>query len=112
MKEYRLYLIHIRDCLTRVKDYTSTGKDSFYEQMLIQDAVLRNLEVMCESIKKLPDEWKASEPNTPWHKIVGFRNKLAHQYLDVDLDVVWDIVENYLPELEISIEKIAERFWR
>ncbi|MCT7978790.1 HepT-like ribonuclease domain-containing protein [Laspinema olomoucense] len=93
-----------------MKDYTSTGKDSFYEQMLIQDAVLRNLEVMCESIKKLPDEWKASEHNIPWHKIVGFRNKLAHQYLNVDLDVVWDIVENYLPELEISIEKIAKRF--
>ncbi|WP_338085923.1 HepT-like ribonuclease domain-containing protein, partial [Limnospira indica] len=50
--------MHIRDCLTRVKDYTSKGKESFYEENLIQDAVMRNLEVMCESIKKLPDEWK------------------------------------------------------
>lgn len=111
MKDSRLYLIHIRDCLARIKSYTANGKDSFYDQMVIQDAVMINLEVMCESIKKLPDEWKRSEPDIPWQRIVGFRNKLAHDYLDIDLDVVWDIVENYLPDLEIAIEKISARFW-
>ncbi|VXD15515.1 conserved hypothetical protein [Planktothrix serta PCC 8927] len=112
MKENRIYLIHIRDCLQRIKSYTATGKDGFYEQTMIQDAVMRNLEVMCESIRLLPDEWKASEPNTPWHRIVGFRNRLAHEYLGIDLEVIWDIVENYLPGLETAIEKIAERFWQ
>lgn len=111
MKDSRLYLIHIRDCLARIKSYTANGKDSFYDQIVIQDAVMRNLEVMCESIKKLPDEWKSSEPDIPWHRIVGFRNKLAHDYFDIDLDVVWDIVENYLPDLEIAVEKISARFW-
>lgn len=111
MKDSRLYLIHIRDSLARIKSYTANGKDSFYDQIVIQDAVMRNLEVMCESIKKLPDEWKNSEPDIPWHRIVGFRNKLAHDYFDIDLDVVWDIVENYLPDLEIAVEKISARFW-
>jgi uncharacterized protein with HEPN domain len=111
MKDSRLYLIHVRDCLARIKSYTANGKDSFDEQIVIQDAVMRNLEVMCESIKKLPDEWKSSEPDIPWQRIVGFRNKLAHDYLDIDLDVVWDIVENYLPDLETAIDKISARFW-
>ncbi|MDJ1174816.1 HepT-like ribonuclease domain-containing protein [Roseofilum capinflatum] len=111
MKDYRLYLIHIRDCLQRIQSYTEGGKKSFEEEIMIQDAVIRNLEVMCESIKKLPEDWKASQPNMPWHQVIGFRNKLAHDYLDLDLEVVWDVVENYLPELEIAVEKIAEQFW-
>ncbi len=62
MKENRIYLIHIRDCLTRIKSYTIEGKDTFFQETIIQDAVIRNLEVMCESIKKLPAEWKESQP--------------------------------------------------
>ncbi|MEA5472233.1 DUF86 domain-containing protein [Spirulina sp. 06S082] len=111
MKENRIYLIHIRDCLQRIKSYTATGKDDFFQETIIQDSVIRNLEVMCESIKKLPDEWKASEPSIPWERIVGFRNRLAHEYLSLNLEVVWDVVENYLPDLESAIENIAERFW-
>ncbi|MBP0019261.1 MAG: DUF86 domain-containing protein [Cyanobacteria bacterium SBLK] len=111
MKENRIYLIHIRDCLQRIKSYTVTGKEDFFQETIIQDSVIRNLEVMCESIKKLPNEWKASEPSIPWERIVGFRNRLAHEYLSLNLEVVWDVVENYLPDLELAIEKIAERFW-
>lgn len=111
MKENRIYLIHIRDCLQRIKSYTATGKDDFFQETIIQDSVIRNLEVMCESIKKLPDEWKASESSIPWERIVGFRNRLAHEYLSLNLEVVWDVVENYLPDLESAIENIAERFW-
>lgn len=112
MKDNRLYLIHVRDCLNRIQSYTSRGRDSFYQNTMMQDAVMRNLEVMCESIKKLPDEWKASEPDIPWHRIVGFRNRLAHDYLDIDVDVVWDIIENYLPSLETAIENICAIFWQ
>lgn len=111
MKESNAYLIHIRDCLKRIKSYTIEGKTAFEEQTIIQDAVLRNLEVMCESIKQLPTEWKATQPDILWDKIAGFRNQLAHEYLGIDLEVVWDVVENYLPPLERAIEAIAERFW-
>jgi uncharacterized protein with HEPN domain len=111
MKDNRLYLIHIRDCIQRIKSYTQDGKEAFFAELMIQDAVLRNLEVMCESIKKLPPEWKEPQPQREWNKIVGFRNRLAHEYLSINLDVVWDIIENYLPDLERSIEQIAEDFW-
>ena len=112
MKEAKVYLIHIRDCIKRIKSYTIDGKTAFFEQSIIQDAVLRNLEVMCESIKNLPDEWKASQPDILWGKIVGFRNRLAHEYLGIDLDIVWDVIENYIPSLEKAVENIAEQFWR
>jgi uncharacterized protein with HEPN domain len=50
MKNNRIYLIHIRDCLTRIKDYTSEGKESFFEDLKTQDAVIKNLEIMSESV--------------------------------------------------------------
>lgn len=111
MKDNKLYLIHIQDCLSRINDYTKNGRDDFMENRLLQDAVLRNLEVMGESTKKLPEGWKLSEPDVKWGKIAGFRNVLAHDYLEVDLDVVWDIIENYLPDLQRAIASISDQFW-
>jgi uncharacterized protein with HEPN domain len=78
---------------------------------LVQDAVLRNLEVMGESIKQLPEAWKATQPQIEWVKIGDFRNVLAHDYLGVNLDVVWEIIERYLPDLEEAIKRIFEQFW-
>lgn len=77
----------------------------------MQDAVLRNLEVMGESIKQLPNEWKATEPQIEWVKIGDFCNVQAHEYLGVNLDIVWFIVERYLPDLEKAIERIVKEFW-
>ncbi|GFE69002.1 DUF86 domain-containing protein [Chroococcus sp. FPU101] len=111
MKENRIYLIHIRDCIERIKQYTVEGKNIFYEDLKTQDAVIRNLEVMSESVKKLPSEWKEAHPEILWGKIVGFRNRLAHEYLSIDLDIVWDVVENYLPPLETAIAQISQEYW-
>ena len=111
MKDHRLYLIHIRDCLARIKSYTQQGKDAFLSETIIQDAVIRNLEVMCESIKLLPRLWKDYQPQIPWEQIVGFRNRLAHEYLTIDLEVVWEIIEIDLPALETAIENIAQAHW-
>lgn len=111
MKDDRIYLIHIRDCIQRISQYTSEGKEAFFSDTKTQDAVLRNLQTMCESVQKLPSEWKKAHPDTEWGKIGGFRNVLAHDYLDVDLDVVWNVIENYLPDLEKTIETIATDFW-
>lgn len=88
MKDDRVYLIHIRDSIERINQYTVEVKEAFFSNTKTQDAVLRNLQTMCESVQKLPSEWKSVHPDTEWAKIAGFRNVLAHDYLDVDLDVV------------------------
>ncbi|GBF80613.1 HepT-like ribonuclease domain-containing protein [Aphanothece sacrum] len=111
MKDNKIYLIHVRDCIARVKEYTLEGKQAFYEDTKTQDAVIRNLEVMSESVKKLPKEWKETHPEILWGKITGFRNILAHEYLSIDLDILWEVVECYLPPLEIAIEAITQKFW-
>lgn len=111
MKDPRVYIIHIRDCISRIEQYTSEGESAFFEDLKTQDAVIRNLEVMCESISLLPEEWKNCHPEMDWSGIVGFRNILAHQYLGLELDSIWDVVQNYLPNLSLAIEAIAEEFW-
>jgi len=106
MKDSRLYLIHIRDCINRVETYTAEGKAAFMADAKTQDAVIRNLEVMCESTRQLPDDWKAAHPEIDWQQVSDFGNFLAHQYLDVDLEIVWNVVENYLPDLKAAVEAI------
>jgi uncharacterized protein with HEPN domain len=108
MKDSRLYLIHVRDCIARIQDYTQGGKTEFMGNGMVQDAVLRNLEIMGESVKKLPDAWKQTQPQVEWVKVGDFRNVLAHDYLEVDLDVVWNIIENYLPSLEAAVRALIE----
>ncbi|MEA5479057.1 HepT-like ribonuclease domain-containing protein [Pseudanabaena galeata UHCC 0370] len=109
MKDDRLYLVHVRDCLVKIQDYTKDGSAAFMENGLIQDAVIRNLEIMGESIKKLPAEWKSWHPEIEWVQIGNFRNVLAHDYLDIDLDVVWGIIENFLPDLQRAIASICSQ---
>ena len=70
------------------------------ESTLIQDAVLRNLQTLAESTQRLSDASKAAHPEVAWYRIAGFRNVLVHDYLGVDLDRVWLIVERELPELQ------------
>jgi uncharacterized protein with HEPN domain len=108
MKDSRLYLIHIQECLARIREYTQGGKDEFMSHGMIQDAVLRNLEIMGASVKKLPEDWKQLQPQIEWVKVGDFRNVLAHDYLDVDLDIVWNIIEHYLPGLETAVQELME----
>ena len=106
MKDSKVYLIHIQDCIQRIESYTAEGESAFLQDRRTQDAVIRNLEVICESTKNLRDEWKANHSNIDWKRMRDFRNFLAHQYLDVDLDVVWKVIEKYIPALKIAINKM------
>jgi len=81
----RLYLESIRDCLERIADYTSAGESRFMTSCLIQDAVIRNLEVIGEATKNLSPELRAASPEIPWRQIAGMRDVLIHDYLKVNL---------------------------
>jgi uncharacterized protein with HEPN domain len=109
MKDNHVYLIHIRDCIQRVETYTAEGKAVFFADLKTQDAVIRNLQTLCESTQRLPDAWKVIRPEIDWRTIGDFRNVLAHQYLDIDLDIVWNVVVNYLPGLKQAIEAISQQ---
>jgi uncharacterized protein with HEPN domain len=73
---------------------------------MVQDAVIRNLQVMAESTQRLSDSLKAAEPAVRWRDIAGFRNVLAHGYLAVDPEVVWSVVESDLPTLAEAVGRM------
>jgi uncharacterized protein with HEPN domain len=106
MKDDKLYLIHISECISRVKQYTSEGEELFFSDTKTQDAVLRNLQTMSESTQRLSEALKLQHADVDWHRISGFRNVLVHDYLGINLVRVWEIIRNYLPELETKINAI------
>ena len=108
MKDDRLYLIHILECIGRVEEYVKGGLDTFMESTLIQDAVMRNLQMVGESARSISEETKDRRPEVDWRGIIGFRNVIVHDYFGVRLVRVWEVVEHNLPTLKDQIEAILE----
>ena len=104
-----LILTAALDSIKKIEIYT---KDILYKDFsknsMTADAVIRNLEIIGEAVKKLPAEMKKEFPDVEWKKIAGFRDILIHGYFDIDLEIVWDIVENKIPELKNSIKQIKK----
>ncbi len=103
-----LYLLHIRECLERVADYTADGWEKFQTDLMAQDAVLRNLQIMGESIQRLSASLKASRPDIDWQDIAAFRNRLVHDYQSINLKQVWQIITDDLPAFKQEIEAILQ----
>jgi uncharacterized protein with HEPN domain len=109
MKDDRLYLIHISECIERIESYIrGKNKKDFINSSLIQDAIIRNLQVLAESTQRLSNELKERENEIDWFKIAGFRNILVHDYLGVDIERVWNILEKDLPTLKSAIQKMLK----
>lgn len=103
MKDDRVYLLHVQDAIVRIRGYCSVGRDAFHADLMVQDAVLRNLEVIGEAVKNLSEGSKTARPDIPWKRIGGMRDKLIHQYFGVNLRLVWDTVTQDLPRLEAAV---------
>lgn len=104
----RVYLEHILGAVRRVEEYTASGREVFLQNSMVQDAVLRNLEVIGEAVKQLSPGLRARSPEVPWSRIAGMRDVLIHQYFGVDLDTVWNTVERRIPEVAAAVERLLE----
>lgn len=103
-KDNAIYLEHMLDSIFRINEYVES-KEQFYSSRLVQDAVVRNLQVMSESSQRLHEDIKQFYPDIPWNKISGFRNILVHDYLGIDLDVIWSVVVQELPSLQEALTR-------
>lgn len=106
MKDDRVYIEHIIDCIDRIDEYTQNDQFVFMNSPMVQDAVIRNLQTLSESTQKLSDKLKAEHPEINWKAISGFRNILVHNYLGLDLPQIWVVIENRLPQLRGTFEKL------
>ena len=82
--------------------------EDFIKNELVVDAVIRNLEIMGEAVKNIPEDVRSKHREVPWKKIAGFRNVVIHSYFGVDLRIVWTVVKQYLKELKPKIESISK----
>lgn len=108
MKDDRVYLQYILECIRRIEQHRRAGKRKFFGSTTRQDAVLRNLQTMSESTQRLSDECKARQPQIPWAEIAGFRNVLVHNYLGIDLETIWDIMQDEIVELRSAIQVMMD----
>ena len=106
MKDDKLYLIHMAECIERIESYIQGGREAFMQSSMAQDAVIRNFEVMGEAAKRIPQGLRDRYPDLPWQRIAGLRDVLIHDYMRVDLDEVWNIVERDLPDFKSKIQAI------
>ncbi len=99
------YLEFIAESIQLVTEYTRSGKNHFLADVGNQDQVLRRMEVLADAAGKLSQEARAEHPEIEWDAITGFRNRIAHGYIDVNLDLVWDAVQR-LPELQQAVNDL------
>jgi len=102
-KDPRVYLVQILERIDRILGYTSRGSVTFFAEILIQDGVIRNLEVIGEAAKRIPNEFRATYPQVPWRSLAALRDVLIHQYEGVSLPEVWNVVESELPGLKKAL---------
>jgi uncharacterized protein with HEPN domain len=108
-RDFRVYLEGVLGAIAKIRRYTDgLSKDTFGADEKTVDAVVRNLEVIGEAVKRLPEELRARHPSIEWHKIGGLRDILIHQYFGIDVDILWDIMQGKLPSLERSVFAILQ----
>jgi uncharacterized protein with HEPN domain len=103
----RLLLEDIRDAVGKVKRYTQgISRDAFMADERTADAVVRNLEIIGEASSRLPKEFRDTHSNIEWAQIIGLRHRIVHDYFGIDLEMVWEILQNGLPNFRQQLETI------
>ena len=112
MKEEKLYIVHMVECIERILSYTKEGQEMFLNDPKTQDAVIRNFEIIGEAVKRLSQSTRDCAPEIPWKQIAGFRDILIHQYEGVDLEETWKRVAKDLPSLLNALKTLLAKMER
>jgi len=106
-KDDAVFLQHILDAIEQIGTYTKgVSGEQFMQNRLLQDGVIRQLEIIGEASRNLSSELRQRHAEVPWSQIIGLRNRIAHAYFSVELKIVWEIVQDDLPLLRQQVGSI------
>ena len=110
MREKRnnfVYLKNIKDAIEKITSYVNKHKlEDFFSNEWDQAAIIRYFEIIGEAVNNIDDEFKKTNPNIEWKDMSDFRNFLIHDYMDIDVKIVWKAMTVDIPALKLQIEKI------
>jgi uncharacterized protein with HEPN domain len=106
-KDPLIFIAHILECINDIETYTK-GMDfeTFLNNKMAQDAVIRKFEIMGEAAKNISREFREWHATIPWKRMAGLRDKLIHQYMGTDLAAIWTTIEEVLPTLKSDLKKL------
>ena len=108
-QDFDIYLEDILEAIDRIQAYVQdVTRETFDADRMRIDAVIRNLEVIGEAVKQVPDSVREKYPSVAWRKIAGLRDILIHKYFDVNLEIVWGVVQSNIPILKTEIQQILK----
>ena len=94
----------VRASITKIERYVAgLSHDQFITDDLRKDAVARNLEIIGEAVRQMPDDFKQAHANVPWPQIAGLRNRIVHDYFGLDWEIIWHVLQNELSELKTRL---------
>lgn len=110
-KDPKIFLKHILESIEDVEDYINDiSKKKFSEDIKTQDAVIRKLEIIGEAVKNLPNDFRKLHTEIEWREISGMRDRLIHEYFDVNIDIVWGTAKKDIPEFKKQVLELLEEF--
>ncbi len=109
MKDPLIFIKHILEAIERIESFSKgITKSKFKKNELVHSAVIRQIEIIGETVKNVPTNFKNKYPSVPWKKIAGTRDKMIHHYFGVDIAFIFDIVKKQIPILKKEIKKILK----
>jgi len=106
-REWRLFVEDILESIELIEDYVrGMDFDDFRKDRKTVDAVVRNFEIIGEASRNIPEHIRNKYQEIDWKGMIGLRNRIAHEYFGISLEIVWNIVKNELPLLKEKIKKL------
>jgi uncharacterized protein with HEPN domain len=107
-RDLNVYIEDILESLKLITDYVrEIDEDEFYNNIQIQDAVIRRFEIIGEATKQVPHNLRSQYPHIPWRKMAGLRDVLIHQYFGVNIERVWKMIKNELDMIKNDIPELS-----